>query len=370
MPLSRLPLLVAITALTFSLAAHDIRAPKDVAQADTKPADAPPATSPSGVSGQAPLRFKLFKGREILPAEAQAVLVNAHGGFAVDRREGKGQIYFALPGAGILQIAADLQSVKLIDSPDVLKPANMHNAKIWFVPNGEGFLTFPGNDIAKVITTTLDGKLAATLDTPSPEVDFDEPKVNEYFRHNGKFIPTDVEELDGMFYITTGYSALDYVLTARIESTSPFVVKWNDLAFGGKGNGPGQFGTGHGITVPPGTKRLDVADRPHSEIDRFTRYGHYRSTVSLPPGCLPCDTDFEGDLMVIGCLEGPDKTKGAPIYLLKNDQIVSTIMPKEDFGLDKFTHVHNATIRTVNGKLYIIAQAWNPGDFAIFEQVE
>ena len=40
-------------------------------------------------------------------------------------------------------------------------------------------------------------------------------------------------------------------------------------------------------------------------------------------------------------------------------------MIKEDLGLEKFTHIHNATIREIGGKLYIIAQAWNPGDFAI-----
>jgi hypothetical protein len=37
--------------------------------------------------------------------------------------------------------------------------------------------------------------------------------------------------------------------------------------------------------------------------------------------------------------------------------------------LAKFQHIHNATMRTVNGKAYLIVQAWNPGDFAILEQV-
>ncbi len=361
-----------------SVRAHDIwgtnrPAPQDrvVAQAPAAKPAAPasqPAAAP-GVSGQAPLKFKLFRGRDILPPEALKVLVNAHGGFAVDRRPGKGETYFALPGAGILQLSADMKSVKLLDTPPEIVKGTMHNAKIWFTSSGQAFLTFPGVDVAKVFTTTLDGKLVATLDTPAPGMDFDEPTVNDYFAKNGKFIPTDVEELDGLFYVTTGYSALDYVLTAKIENTNPFQVKWNDLAFGGRGNGPGQFGTGHGITVPPGTKRIDVADRPHSEIDRFSRYGRYKSTLSLPAGCLPCDTDWEGDYQVIGCLEGPDKKLGAPIYILKDEKIVSTITPREDFGLDKFTHVHNATLRLVGGKLYIIAQAWNPGDFAVFEQM-
>jgi hypothetical protein len=55
---------------------------------------------------------------------------------------------------------------------------------------------------------------------------------------------------------------------------------------------------------------------------------------------------------------------------VKDEKIVSTIMPKDELGLSQFTHVHNATIKALNGRLYVIAQAWNPGDFAIFEQVQ
>jgi hypothetical protein len=44
-------------------------------------------------------------------------------------------------------------------------------------------------------------------------------------------------------------------------------------------------------------------------------------------------------------------------------------MIKEDLGLKNFTHIHNAVMKRMNNKLYVIAQAWNPGDFAILEQV-
>ena len=72
---------------------------------------------------------------------------------------------------------------------------------------------------------------------------------------------------------------------------------------------------------------------------------------------------------VVGALHGPDRDKGAPVYILKGDKVVSTIMPKEELGLEKFQHIHNATMRTVEGKIYLIVQAWNPGDFAVLEQV-
>jgi hypothetical protein len=213
------------------------------------------------------------------------------------------------------------------------------------------------------------GAVLNTLNTPTADDDFCIPAVNDYFAGQGNFVPTDVEYLDGLYYVTTGYSNLDYVLTARILSLNPFKAMWNDLAFGGRGTGPGQFGTGHGIAVPPGTKRLDIADRPNSEIDRFTKYGQYLSTLKMPLGSLPCDIDYLGKYAVVPALDGPDKSKGAPIYILEEDRLISTVMPKEDLGLANFQHIHNAVLRQVGNKFYIIAQAWNPGDFAILEQV-
>ena len=123
-------------------------------------------------------------------------------------------------------------------------------------------------------------------------------------------MPTDVEQLDGMLYVATGYSNLDFVLTARILSTSPFKAVWHDLAFGGKGSGIGQFGSAHGITVAPETKRVDVTDRPNSEIDRFTRYGHYLSTLKLPLGSRPCDVDYLGRYAIVPCFAGPGSKQG------------------------------------------------------------
>lgn len=319
-------------------------------------------------TGEGKYRFRLKYTSDHLPEAAQEVLVNAHGGFAVDQREGKGEVYFALPGAGIIQISGDLSKTRMIDTTKEVAATNLHNTMIWYPKGSEPYLAFPGNGVAKVFTTTLDGKLVHTLNSPTTADDLEPPSVREYFEKDGKFVPTDVEQLDGLYYVATGYSPLDYVLTAKIK-LEPFDATWNSLAFGGKGNEPGQFGTGHGVTVPPGKKRIDIADRPNSEIDRFTPEGKYLETVSLPKGSLPCDTFYQDDLLIVGCLKGPDKEKGAPIYILKDDELVSTLMPKEDLGLEKFTHVHNAICVVRDKKIYVIAQAWNPGDFSILEQV-
>ena len=56
-------------------------------------------------------------------------------------------------------------------------------------------------------------------------------------------------------------------------------------------------------------------------------------------------------------------------YILQGETLISTIMPKEDLGLKNFKHIHNAALRKIGDKFYIIAQAWNPGDFAVLEQV-
>jgi hypothetical protein len=320
-------------------------------------------------SGHGAMRFRVLYTASHLPAEAQAVLEKAHGGFAVDRRPGKGETYFALPGAGIIQISADLKSTRLLPTPAEMKDTNLHNATIWYAEDGAAFLSFPGNAAGQVFTTTLEGKLVHALNPPNGESDLGHPVANDYFKGRGGFVPTDVEQLDGLLYITTGYSNLDFVLTARVLSTNPFQAAWHDLAFGGRGGAAGQFGTGHGITVPPGTKRLDIADRPNSEIDRFTRHGQYLSTLRMPLGSFPCDIDYEGRYGIVGSLHGPDRSKGAPIYILEDDKLISTVMAKEDLGLEKFQHIHNAVLRQHGNKLYIIAQAWNPGDFAILEQV-
>lgn len=322
------------------------------------------------VSGQGKLKFRVMYTSDHLPPEAQKVLTGAHGGFAVDMRPGKGETYFSLKGAGIIQISSDFKSIKMLPTDPDMRDTNLHNSNLWVAADGKPYLVFPGNEAGKVFHTTIDGKLVHTLSAPEPGTDVGHPIANDYFMGRGNFIPTDVEQLDGMLYMTTGYSNLDFVLTARILGTNPFRVVWNDLAFGGRGTGPGQLGTGHGITIPPGTKRIDVADRPNAEIDRYTRYGQYISTLRMPLGSLPCDIYYLGKYAVVGSLDGPDRRKGAPIYIMENDKLVSTVMVKEDLGLKNFTHVHNAVIREVNGKLYIIAQAWNPGDFAILEQAD
>src|ERR1051325_10864154 len=144
------------------------------------------------VSGQGKMKFKVLYKSDHLPAEAQQVLKGAHGGFSVDLRKGKGETYFALKGAGIVQISADLKSTRMIDTPDEMKNTNLHNTTIWHAQDGTSHLMFPGNEANKVFVTGLDGKLDAMLNPPDAGIDLGNPAPNEYFKANGKFVPTDV----------------------------------------------------------------------------------------------------------------------------------------------------------------------------------
>jgi hypothetical protein len=323
-----------------------------------------------GVSGQGELKFKVLYTSDHLPPEAQKVLKDAHGGFAVDRRPGKEETYFALPGAGVIQISSDFKTISMVETPDEMRKVNLHDTNIWYDKDGTPYLVFPANSQGKIFTTSLEGKLVHKLDAPTAADNFEQQEVHDYLLGGGNFAPTAVEYLEGLYYVTTGYCNLDYVLTARVNPGPQFEAAWYDLTWGGKGDGIGKFRTGHGITKPPGMVRLDVADRPNSRFERFTRYGHYLSGLAMPSGSLPCDINYlDSQYSVVPALEGPDKTKGAPIYILENEKLVSTIMIKEDLGLPNFTHIHNAAIRKIGNKLYILALAWNPGDFAILEQV-
>lgn len=342
-----------------------VREPIVLAQAEGEPAA---KRDKKAKSGQGRYKFRVLYTSDHLPEEAVKVLKAAHGGFAVDRREDQGHTYFALPGAGILRIAPDLSSVDLLETAEPVKANNMHNTTIWTDSEGTPYLTFPSNGTAQVFTTDLEGKLLGTLGAPTKDDKFGRDAVNDYFAKGQGFVPTDTEVYQGLLYVATGYSSLDYVLTAHVESASE--MTWDTLAFGGKGTKPGQFGTGHGITVVPGAEMIAVADRPNSEIEFFSPEGDYIVRLGLPEGSFPCDVDFVEDYTLVGCLHGPDREKGAPIYLLKGDQLISTVMPKEDLGLANFQHIHNSVLRVIDGKLYIIAQAWNPGDFAILEQVK
>src|SRR5260370_32447269 len=110
------------------LSAHNVPKSTVSTSAGQAPAanTAKPAAVP-GISGQGKMRFKVLYTADRQPEEAKKVLVSAHGGFAVDNRPGRGETYFALPGAGILQMSADLKTTRLRDTSVEMKKVNLPN---------------------------------------------------------------------------------------------------------------------------------------------------------------------------------------------------------------------------------------------------
>jgi len=61
--------------------------------------------------------------------------------------------------------------------------------------------------------------------------------------------------------------------------------------------------------------------------------------------------------------------------VFEDGNLVSELNIGRDLGLDGFTHIHNAVFRVIekadgSRKFFILAYAWNPGNFVILEQVD
>ena len=74
---------------------------------------------------------------------------------------------------------------------------------------------------------------------------------------------------------------------------------------------------------------------------------------------------------MIGCLRDPEEDRPAPIYIIDAEsyELLSTIRPKEDFGIELAQHLHNVALHTHDGQLYLVCQAWNPGHYFVLQKV-
>lgn len=298
-----------------------------------------------------------------LPAEVTEQTPLAHGGFAVDAKTG--EVFFGLKRAGIIKMSADLteKTVLPVTEPMILE-GNFHNTTVLYREDGKRFLALPDNEKHLIYIVSDNGQLASILESPTG--------LNDYYGSGGAFNPTDTEYADGKLYVADGYSAGNYISIA-----DPWTASWTSESFGGKTTSAleyGRFGTAHGITLNPDTKRLAIADRANSRVQDFDFKGTFLSNTDLPAGSLPCDVDFFQGYAIVGCLRGPGNSTPAPLYVLDKDgKMVGEMNPKKDFGLELFTHIHNAAwkpVRDENGrvtKLYALVTAWNPGGFAVFE---
>ena len=184
-----LAFVLSISASSPTLFSHDQRSPVAYTVASGLAGANTAEDAQGAVSGQGAMKFRVLYTSERLPEDARKVLVAAHGGFTVDRRQGRGETYFALPGAGILQISADLKTIRLLETPEAIRDVNLHNVTIWYGTDGAGYLTFPANKTGEIHTTTLDGTLVHTLHAPTPRDDFDHPHRQRLLPGKGELRP-------------------------------------------------------------------------------------------------------------------------------------------------------------------------------------
>jgi hypothetical protein len=311
-------------------------------------------------SGQGSFIFADCRDLRTLPKKVLAHEEQLHGGFATDTRPDHGQIYYGMPGCGLLRIRADLTEQDLIELPTDLVKLNFHSTKIGQF-DGKIRLFMPPNEAEKVAVVSLEGEVDFIL--PRPEFD-------EYHNKENPFCPTDVVLHDGELLISDGYGS-NYISTVNLSSR-----QWTQI-FGGKTDNPqahGKFTTAHGVNQTPTDKQLIVADRPNSRLELYSFDGQYKQTYRLTNGSRPCGVNYtywnEHWYGVVGSLDDPDRDRPAPIYILDAEsyELLSTIRPKEDLGIEKCDHLHNVVWHQHNGKLFLICQSWNPGFYFVLEK--
>lgn len=312
-------------------------------------------------SGDAPLTFVRRPDLYSLPDVAAAFEVDLHGGFALDERVGFGQIYYGMPGCGIMRIDPDLRRQEIIRLPQELTPINFHSTKIGDF-DGQRRLILPANNDEMVAILTLDGAVDFILPRPV----FDEYEAAEV-----PYRPTDALLVNRQLFIADGYGA-NFISTVDINTRA-----WTSI-FGGKTEDAtenGRFATAHGLGLNPHHGYLDIADRPHSRLQAHDLDGAFVASHTLPAGAFLCGisyADFNGrTYAAIGCLQDPVEGRPAPIYIIDatSYELLSTVRPKEELGVELAQHLHNVLLLAQGGDLYLVCQSWNPGHYFVLQKV-
>jgi hypothetical protein len=315
---------------------------------------------PNPKSGQSPFVFSHCDDLRSVPQSALPFEAQLHGSFAVDKRAGFGQVFYGMPGLGLLRASADLTTQDLISLPPELTPVNFHSTKIGeFEGKTRLFLAAEGKE--KVAVVTLDGDVEWTLS---------KPEFAEYESAAAKYLPTDTALAGDTLFIADGYGS-NFISKASVTTQ-----QWAGI-FGGHSDADHHhgFGTAHGISLSPAQDHLVIADRANSRLEHYSFDGQYQATHGLPAGSRPCGIDFTHiagkTYAVVGSLDDPQPGRAAPIYILDGDtfEVLSTLRPKEDLGLEKVDHLHNVVWHHFAGRTFLVCQSWNPGFFFVLEHL-
>jgi hypothetical protein len=296
------------------------------------------------------------------PKDAYEFEPGMHGGFNEDPETGI--VYTGIPGYGLCSISPDLTKWATIGT-DVRLKDNIHGIT-FFVHKGVKYLAV-AQEGKRVLVLTLDGTIISEILKPTgSEFKFD--VANEFFSSkDSNFGVTDVTYLKGTLYVAHGYSSGDFVMTIKEKGGE---WKWGKLAWGGKGDNPGQFQTAHGIYAHEG--HILVANRAAGQVVKFTKKGKFIETFNdIPEGSLVCNVSYKSEHFFLNALSAIGDQKSAPIYVHSGEKLLSTVIPG-DLDIPVLTNIHQVwphIIETENGskQLYLLVHGWNKGKFAVLK---
>ncbi len=315
------------------------------------------------VTGQGDFIFSYDAGlTAALPEEAHEFEPGMHGGFNEDPETGI--VYTGIPGYGLCSISPDLTQWKKIGTDERLKD-NIHGI-VFFIHKGEKLLAVAQNGL-RVLVLKLDGTVASEIVKPTGnEFKFD--LANEFFgSEKSNFGVTDVTYLKGTIYVAHGYSAGDFVMTIKEKGGN---WSWGKLAWGGKGDNPGQFKTAHGIYADK--KHILVANRAAGQVVKFTCKGKFVKTFNdIPEKSLVCNVSYKSEHYFMNALSAIGEQKSAPIYVHTGENLVSTVIPG-DLDVPVLTNIHQVwphIVQAADGseQLYLLVHGWNKGKYAVLK---
>jgi len=290
------------------------------------------ATEPI-VSGSGAFRYEYVPTRLVLPPEVKM----RHGhGLCCDPQ---GRIYFTYEAEGVdantrvlVRFAPDGTNPELLGKDNALAPGTPHGLSFAKEAGGPGVLYHANND-GTIHKTSLEGEVLWTRKWPAAL---------------GNYKPTDTAVLpgDSRVFVADGYgSSMIHTLKA---SDGVYAGK----SWGGAGKRNGELSCPHAIAFDPRRNQLLICDRSNQRLQYYDTDGFYQSTLQLPGIQAPCNTDFQGDFVLVPNLDGP------LVILDQDNQPVSVLEVGKLLGAKGFTHPHDA-IWLANGDIAVCS--WNPG---------
>ena len=315
------------------------------------------------VTGQGEFVFSWDKElTAAFPKDASEFEPGMHGGFNEDPETRI--VYTGIPGYGLCSISPDLTKWITLGTDERLKD-NIHGI-VFFVHKGVKYLAVT-QEGKRVLILTLDGTIVSEILKPTG-TEFKFAAANEFFSlEDSNFGVTDVTYLKGTLYVAHGYSKGDFVMTIKEKGG---VWDWGKLAWGGKGDNPGQFKTAHGIYAH--NKHILVANRAAGQVVKFTKKGKFVETFNdIPEGSLVCNISYKTEHYFLNALSAIGEQKSAPIYVHTGEKLASTVI-SGDLDIPTLTNIHQVWphfVETENGskQLYLLVHGWNKGKFAVLK---